>query len=99
MKAAVGRSPPLVWFIPTHHAIRRIRMYARKVAAQFAAYVWFEEIQKARPSKEARARFARESWRPFVPVAPAGLGRLLLKIAVGRPGRRRLRIPGRAKLR
>jgi hypothetical protein len=61
------------------------------VAAQFAAYVWFENTQGARPSREEKARFAEENWQPFVPVAPEGLGRLLLKIAAGLPGRRRRR--------
>jgi len=64
-------------------------MEARKVAAQFAAYVWFEATQRAERSEEEKARFARENWRPFVPVAPEGLGRLLLKIAGGRSSRHR----------
>jgi hypothetical protein len=61
------------------------------VAAQFAAYVWYDNTQGAGPGREEKARFAEENWRPFVPVAPEGLGRLLLKIAAGRPGQRRRR--------
>jgi hypothetical protein len=64
-------------------------MEARKVAAQFAAYVWFENTQGARPGREEKARFAEENWKPFLPLAPEGLGRLLLKIVAGRPGQRR----------
>ncbi len=62
-------------------------MDARKVAAQFAAYVWFENTQRAERSREEKARFAKKNWKPFVPVAPEGLGRLLLQIAAGRPGK------------
>jgi len=64
-------------------------MEARKVAAQFAAYAWFEATQRAERSEEGKTRFARENWRLFVPVAPEGLGRLLLKIAGGRSSRHR----------
>lgn len=64
-------------------------MEARKVAAQFAAYVWFEATQRAERSEEEKIRFARENWRLFVAVAPEGLGRLLLKIAGGRSSRQR----------
>jgi hypothetical protein len=66
-------------------------MEARKVAAQFAAYVWFEDTQGTRPGREEKARFAEENWKPFVPVAPEGLGLLLLKVAAGLTGRRRRR--------
>lgn len=54
-------------------------MYAKKVAAQFAAYVWCLDGQQ-RPPEEA-ARFARESWPAFVPIAHDGLGRLLIRVA------------------
>jgi hypothetical protein len=71
-------------------------MEARKVAAQFAAYVWFENTQGAKPSEEAKARFMKENWKPFLPMAPEGLGRLLLKIAAGRSsGQRRPNQPHR----
>jgi len=66
-------------------------MEARKVAAQFAAYVWFEATQWAEQSEEEKARFARETWRPFLPIAHEGLGRLLIKIAGGRSSRHRRR--------
>jgi hypothetical protein len=66
-------------------------MEARKVAAQFAAYVWFENARGAEQSEEEKARFTRKSWKPFMPIAPEGLGRLLLKIAAGRPSEHRKR--------
>lgn len=60
-------------------------MKARKVAAQFAAYVWCESIREATPSDDdEKARFAKKNWRPFLPIANEGLGRLLIKIAAGR---------------
>jgi hypothetical protein len=62
-----------------------------KVAAEFAAYVWFEATQRAERSEEEKACFARKNWRPFEAVAPEGLGRLLLKISGGRAGRPRRR--------
>jgi hypothetical protein len=65
-------------------------MKARKVAAQFAAYVWSENLE-ARASEEEKTRFARANWKAFLPVAHDGLGRLLLKIAAGRPSRQRRR--------
>jgi hypothetical protein len=71
-------------------------MEARMVAAQFAAYVWLGNTRGARPSREEKARFAEENWRPFVPVAPEGLGRLFLKIAAGRAGQRRRKRPRQA---
>ncbi len=69
-------------------------MEARKVAAQFAAYVWYENTHEARPSGQAKARFLKENWQRFLPIAPEGLGRLLLKIAGGRPGGQRRRQQG-----
>ena len=59
-------------------------MEARKVAAQFAAYTWFENTQESQPNDEAKARFARENWQQFLPIVHEGLGRLLIKIAAGR---------------
>jgi len=67
------------------------QMEARKVAAQFAAYVWYENSQSAEQSEEEKARFARENWRPFLPIAHEGLGRLLIKIAAGRSSRHQRR--------
>jgi hypothetical protein len=54
-------------------------MEPQKVAAQFAAYVWCMDAQN-KPPEEA-ARFARESWRAFIPVAHEGFGRLLMRVA------------------
>ena len=59
-------------------------MDARKIAARFAAYVWIENIQGADRSEEEKARFAQMNWKPFLPIAHEGLGRLLLKINAGR---------------
>lgn len=61
-------------------------MKARKVAAQFAAYVWCENIRGATASEVEKVRFARRNWKPFLPIANEGLGRLLIKIAAGRSG-------------
>jgi hypothetical protein len=66
-------------------------MEARKVAAQFAAYVWYENTQEATPREADKARFAKENWMSFLAVAPEGLGRLLLQIGAGRPSKRRVR--------
>lgn len=56
-------------------------MKARKVAAQFAAYTWYQENRAGQPSVEEALRFARANWTAFLPVADAGWGRLLLRIA------------------
>lgn len=69
-----------------------------KVSAQFAAFVWASQgTSEARPAQDRAARFAREHWTTFLPLAHEGLGRLLLRIAAARPtggtrqaGRRRL---------
>jgi hypothetical protein len=69
-------------------------MDARQVAAQFAAYSWFENTRRGEPTEAEKSRFARENWRPFLTIAPQGLGRLLLKVAAGRrrnPRRRQRR--------
>jgi hypothetical protein len=63
-------------------------MEARKIAAQFAAYVWFEHTQASQPNDEAKARFAEENWDQFLPIAQEGLGRLLIKIVAGRSSKR-----------
>ena len=55
-------------------------MIARKMAAQFAAYTWFENTQLVERTAEEKSRFARKNWRAFMPVADEGLGRLLLKL-------------------
>jgi hypothetical protein len=61
-------------------------MKAQTVAAQFAAYVWFEHNHIS-ASEEEKSRFAKANWQAFVPIVPAGLGRLLLKISAGRSSR------------
>jgi hypothetical protein len=55
-------------------------MDARKVAAQFAAYVWFEDKIAGRCRPKAATRFAREHWSSFLPVADEGWGRLLIRM-------------------
>jgi hypothetical protein len=50
-----------------------------RVAAEFAAFVWFVEGEM-RPRQEA-LRLARASWGDFLSVANPGLGRLLVKLA------------------
>src|SRR5262249_46038450 len=51
------------------HLETRIPMsHARKVAARFAAYTWYEEVRSGRHSREEAARFAREDWKAFLPV-------------------------------
>ena len=72
-------------------------MKARKVAAQYAAYNWYQENRTGRHSPGEAHRFARENWTAFLAVADEGWGRLLLDITSQRAiqrrkqGRRRLR--------
>jgi len=58
-----------------------------QIAAQFAAFAWYTEHRQA-PSRiiqaEAR-RFSNQNWQLFLSVAPAGWGRLLLRVAKARP--------------
>jgi len=63
-------------------------MNARKVAAQFAAYIWYENTQQFERTNAEKAEFARNNWQPFLPIAPEGLGRLLIK-TVAKPSRMR----------
>jgi hypothetical protein len=67
-------------------------MNARKVAAQFAAYAWYEETRAGKESPAETARFAREHWAAFLPVASEGWGRLLLRIASPRTNHRHQRL-------
>ena len=58
-------------------------MTPAKIAAQFAAHVWYTNTRSASREvveKEAQ-RFAKHNWQAFLPVAHDGLGRLLLAIA------------------
>jgi hypothetical protein len=50
------------------------------LSAQFAAYVWYTKRFAAGKETDA-AVFAKFNWPKFLPVAHAGLGRLLGKIA------------------
>jgi hypothetical protein len=56
-------------------------MDARKVSAQFAAYVWFTSRKASRPTNSDTAvRFARDHWASFLPCADEGIGRLLIRV-------------------
>jgi hypothetical protein len=72
-------------------------MKARKVAAQFAAYTWYQETRTGQQLPGEAMRFAEENWTAFLSVADEGWGRLLLDITSQRAiqrrkqGRRRLR--------
>ncbi len=68
-------------------------MDALTVAAQFAAYTWFEESYGGKPDSQAQAmQFARENWVAFLGNAQEGLGRLLIRIGrLGRAGADRKR--------
>jgi hypothetical protein len=56
-------------------------MKARKVAAQFAAYNWYQENCTGQKSQEEAIRFARENWTAFLSVADKGWGQLLIRIS------------------
>ena len=74
-------------------------MDARKLAAQFAARMWYTEIRAVRPSQQELVRFANENWKAFLPVASEGLGKLLMQVKSprGRQARgRAVRSPGLA---
>jgi hypothetical protein len=74
-------------------------MDALKVAAQFAAYTWFENTQTDGADEAAIARFVQANWKQFLPIAHEGLGQLLIKIAAGRPSeRQKRRLHSQAKL-
>jgi hypothetical protein len=70
-------------------------MDARKIAAKFAAYAWYEE-SRAISSRNEAARFARKNWSAFLPVADQGWGRLLIRIATRREKSRRLKVHARS---
>lgn len=73
-------------------------MDARKVAARFAAYTWYEQTAGTQSPEKAN-RFARQNWEAFLPQAHEGLGRLLLQIARGQPRRlHRRERPGKRSL-
>jgi hypothetical protein len=57
-----------------------------KLSAQYAAFVWYADKKpEGRKSQDEAARFARENWLAFLPVAHEGWGRLLIKIVGGKP--------------
>ncbi len=63
-------------------------MKARKVAAQYAAYTWYQENCSGEQSQAEAIRFAKENWTAFLSVADKGWGRLLIRIASERAKRR-----------
>jgi hypothetical protein len=66
-------------------------MDARKVAAQFAAHTWYEEIRDGRLRPHEATRFVEENWTAFLPLAHKGLGKLLIRIASVQIKRRRVK--------
>ncbi len=67
-------------------------MKARKVAAQFAAYSWYQENRTGQQSPGEAFRFARENWIAFLSVADKGWGQLLIRIASERAKRHGRRV-------
>lgn len=63
-------------------------MKALKVAAQYAAYTWYQENRMGEQSPSEAIRFAKENWTAFLSVADVGWGRLLIRIASERAKRR-----------
>ena len=56
-------------------------MNPRQMAAEFAAYAWYQENRTTKPVPKEAARFAKENWSAFLPVAHEGWGKLLVRIA------------------
>jgi hypothetical protein len=65
-------------------------MKARKIAAQYAAYTWYQENHKNQQCQSEAVRFAEENWTAFLSIAAEGWGRLLIRIASER-GKRKSR--------
>jgi hypothetical protein len=65
-------------------------MNARKIAAEFAAYTWYEESRTGQQSRKESRRFARKNWKTFLPVAHKGLGKLLIRLASQKSKRQRM---------
>jgi len=63
-------------------------MDAQKIAARFAAYTWYQEIRSGNVPPVEAACFAQDNWQTFLPIAPEGLGRLLLTITQPRMPKR-----------
>ena len=72
-------------------------MDARKIAAEFAAYAWYEESRASNSSRNEAARFAKKNWSAFLPVADQGWGRLLIRIASHREKSQRLEEHARSR--
>jgi hypothetical protein len=70
-------------------------MNARKIAAEFAAYTWYEETRAGQQSRKESRQFARDHWTAFLPVAHEGLGKLLIRLASQKAKRQRKREQGR----
>jgi hypothetical protein len=54
-------------------------MYPLKMSAQFAAYAWYTEV-RGRANPAEALRFADQNWTNFVPSAPEGWGKLLMRL-------------------
>lgn len=64
-----------------------------KVSAQFAAFVWYTNRDKTSPvGPRAAAKFARDNWVAFLPMADEGLGNLLIKVGSPKKQTRRARV-------
>ncbi len=65
-------------------------MSPKEAAARFAAFTWYTECRSAPAAtvKREAHRFAKESWREFLPVADENWGRLLLRLSKTNPSRR-----------
>jgi hypothetical protein len=70
-------------------------MNASKIAAEFAAYTWYEESRAGQQGRKESWQFARNHWKAFLPVAHEGLGKLLIRVASQKAKRRRKREQGR----
>jgi hypothetical protein len=74
-------------------------MEPQAIAAKFAAYCWSLEDRTDDASIDAAMTFARRNWPAFLGEAPAGLGRLLMRVGRNEPRRQRerTRIPRSAQ--
>jgi hypothetical protein len=53
-----------------------------QMSARFAAYIWFLRQPENIDRTKAHAHdYAKKNWEKFLPVAPEGFGRLLVKLA------------------
>lgn len=56
-----------------------------QMSAQFAAYVWFlRQPENTHRTKTEAHTYAKRNWESFLPIAPEGFGRLLMKLAKAR---------------